>query len=816
MKKIVYNLKAFVQARRTYYEETIQPVTKQLWTSDGWGNQSVGWLSIRAGNLSLAHTDISRMKGFEKQVIGDTAFIDFMKAVVVYQYEKSPANKKPSPQNLLLTHLTLKRIYASLIVTRQLTNPIYIDTSVFKHIDEVLVSVGYKNVFDAMTNANTIQRLLIQEGLTLSAPQYEHKHTADNKKNRGKVAKKALKDGVVDDLSRDDAEKKLITFAALKGFAAITTSPRHYWEELGCRIIDLLFCTGLRGDELLYLPRDCWVTRPLVNQRTGDALRASDGTPLEQHGIRYYAEKHADNRIHWFESNAAPIARRAYLRILELTEPFHQQARWMVKTGGKNILNWSESTVTESDLINYIIESNMRFTATTDDRPLYQRLQTGIRSWVKSRKLVPVGHQQRAGVRRLLKEPIFSFEDVDEAVRAYLPDPDNPLLYEFLVGQRRVTMRIDEMLLVGPGSPLGLARGARVLPAVQPLTLTDLNTFIGGVQGYKSVFDVRGYTEENGNRVEWRSHDPRHNLNTFLALAGVSEHLQAMIMGRMDVTQNRYYQHLTESERQSAQRRLIEYRRTSKTTMNDQRNDSNGTELTSPVGATLNKDLLELSDDLLDELGKDLGASEGKKFDLERPLRQAFHAFDTEEQTVKFVTSAMDEDVLVGELQDDFNSIKAREGPIASKAFIETHGRDFHLVVNGACTRNLALHGCPKKLKCLQGGGCGNLLATGRPGELEGLESNLANMLAHLQCLEKQRNDDPSYDEALRESQEMTKQMKITVDRAREARRKNQVLQVFPAGLLHNVTRVETLADRFASALPDHSQPKELDNAPSR
>ena len=524
MKQVIENIQRFIQARRDYYEAEIEPVTQQSWSATTWGNQSTGWLSIRAGKSSMAHTEISRMKGFESQVIADRDYVDFIKAVVVHQYEKAPANRKPSPQSLLLTHLTLKRIYAGLRATRQQTNPIYIDTSVFQYIDETLVSVGYKNVFDAMTNANTVQRLLILEGLTLTAPQYEHKHTADNKKNRGKVARKAVEEGVVDDWSRDDDEQRLITFAALKGFAAITTSPRHYWEELGCRVVDLLFCTGLRGDEVLFLPRDCWVTRPLRSKETGMPLIAVDGSPMEQHGIRYYAEKHAENRIHWFESNAAPIARRAYLRILELTNPFHQHARWIVESGGKHILNWNESTVTESDLINHIIESNVRYTETKDKRPLYQRLQNGVRSWVKARKLSPIGFQTRLG----------------------------------------------------------------------------------------------------------------------------------------------------------------------------------------------------------------------------------------------------------------------------------------------------ALHGCPKKLKCLQGGGCGNLLATGRPGELEGLERNYTNMAAHLEQLERHQANDPAYEEALQESREMTNQMKITVERAREARDKNLVLQVFPSGLLHNVSRPETLADRFAAALPDSNQSQEESRGAAR
>ncbi len=40
------------------------------------------------------------------------------------------------------------------------------------------------------------------------------------------------------------------------------------------------------------------------------------------------------------------------------------------------------------------------------------------------------------------------------------------------------------------------------------------------------------------------SHTPRHGINTFYAIADVSEHLQAMFMGRKDFTQNESYQHL--------------------------------------------------------------------------------------------------------------------------------------------------------------------------------------------------------------------------------------------------------------------------------
>ncbi|MCV5825241.1 hypothetical protein OFN33_32825, partial [Escherichia coli] len=39
-----------------------------------------------------------------------------------------------------------------------------------------------------------------------------------------------------------------------------------------------------------------------------------------------------------------------------------------------------------------------------------------------------------------------------------------------------------------------------------------------------------------------------HNINTFLAIAGVTDHIQAILMGRVDITQNKHYQHQAESQ----------------------------------------------------------------------------------------------------------------------------------------------------------------------------------------------------------------------------------------------------------------------------
>ncbi|MDK2609601.1 hypothetical protein QO221_23070, partial [Vibrio vulnificus] len=65
----------------------------------------------------------------------------------------------------------------------------------------------------------------------------------------------------------------------------------------------------------------------------------------------------------------------------------------------------------------------------------------------------------------------------------------------------------------------------------------------------RSIFAKYGLVEADGQFTMMYSHTPRHAINTFFAIAGVSDHLQAMFMGRRDISQNKSYQHLSIEEK---------------------------------------------------------------------------------------------------------------------------------------------------------------------------------------------------------------------------------------------------------------------------
>ncbi|NHW17282.1 hypothetical protein HA071_25790, partial [Escherichia coli] len=75
----------------------------------------------------------------------------------------------------------------------------------------------------------------------------------------------------------------------------------------------------------------------------------------------------------------------------------------------------------------------------------------------------------------------------------------------------------------------------------------------------KSVFEKYNLLENEKEYSKLTTHIPRHNINTFLALSGLAEHLQAMLMGRVDIKQNQHYQHLALKQRKVAASILEKY-----------------------------------------------------------------------------------------------------------------------------------------------------------------------------------------------------------------------------------------------------------------
>lgn len=80
-----------------------------------------------------------------------------------------------------------------------------------------------------------------------------------------------------------------------------------------------------------------------------------------------------------------------------------------------------------------------------------------------------------------------------------------------------------------------------------------------------------------------------------------------------------------------------------------------------------------------------------------------------------------------------FNELAPAQ-PDKAKELVDTHAY-LHPLPFGSCMRNIAAHGCPKRLACQSGASCVNFTVTGRMGELDNLKLTKDRLIEQAESL---------------------------------------------------------------------------------
>lgn len=805
MKRSIDNLVNFITEQHDFYNQNLAS-KDQEWGNNEWFGNGENWLSIRGNTNNINLAEIKRLTGFEKTSITEPVFIDFIKAVLVFRYRKL----KVSPQALAALVYSLKRIYS--VMRREAPSlnlhPNQITTEVLDLVDANLVDTGYKNVFDAAVSLTVIQQILNEFQLTISPLLYENKHTAIGRYNKIKKQSINLKESIVDDLAYE-GDEKLITLEAFKAYAWITNNPSNIHELFGCRIIDILFATGMRINEVLYLPRDCWVERDVLSEITNTSLTNHDGDNMKAYGLKYFSEKDSEARILWLEPNAVPLAKRAIEDLKILTEEFHIQAEYLTAMSGERIISPEIFDETEIDLIQIhekIFQTNRTYKWLANKknrRSLLVILKESIENWCNINNVKPVRYKEiqvkysrvqnkfipDLGSSYSTSIPIYLTKDLDQALKRNFNNPESFLKFTFKYQDGIKDIHLKDMLILAPMGMLNLNNAVRLLPVVEPITIVSVSSFLTGTKSQRSIFELHGFFEEDGSKIKITTHLPRHNINTFLALAGMAEHQQALAMGRKDITQNSHYQHIPLEHHYDSQKRL-----------KDQMALSEKNESTAPVDSNYSELILDPLEYLIHH---NTPLKINPELTTEENLQRSFHTVNSTAQAKNLNLKLCDENLLLGELSNTYNEIKESKGLDTAQNFINTHGGFMHIIPNGACTRNIALHSCHKRLKCLSGDGCKHLHVTGRIGELENLQFTYDNMWQNLKSLISTYGNDPLYEKAINEQKLDIEKMSIVISQAKIAFQKEEAQIVFDES---NVTyearkRPTMLVDLFRNAI---------------
>ncbi len=344
--------------------------------------------------------------------------------------------------------------------------------------------------------------------------------------------------------------------------------------------------------------------------------------------------------------------------------------------------------------------------------------------------------QREVVIKTLKNTPIFKeFKNGAEKRRYYLKDDidtfikgqanynsEFPIDHVFNYEGKIEKISFENLLFIHEFRSATLQRAFINKTNIIPLNVNLVNSFLGNTLSV-SVFKKYNLLEDENEHSKLTTHIPRHNINTFLALTGLAEHLQAMLMGRVDIKQNQHYQHLALKQRKVAASILDKHELTLYKEVEEFKPEY-------PVDAIKKDGLMYFSDQL----------------DLEKNLKMNLQTFDSKNEVASYIKDSFFDEYFE-DIAESFNELVKEDQSLAN-SLIQRHAC-LHPLPFGGCMREVTVHDCPKRLACQSGGQCGSFALTGRKGELETLKLILNRLLLQFESIEQLVAHDSTYDEML-------------------------------------------------------------------
>lgn len=306
---------------------------------------------------------------------------------------------------------------------------------------------------------------------------------------------------------------KLPSPAVLNALAKVFTLASEPPDVLVSSVAAILCCAPDRINEVLHLEVECEVNRKIPS--TGEMA----------YGLRWRPSKGAEPMVKWIVKSMSDVLREALSNIRKLTEQARALASWCEEHPGKMYLPphlehlRTRERLTMSEMAEAIFAEPVSRT-------------TG-NAWCK-----------RVGVQTVLTNRKLSvaFADVEAKVLAMLPPG-------FPVANSERSLKYSNALCLILRNALHAKRPAYRC-AFQLLDQNDIGRRLGvrSATGITSIFDRFGFTEDDGGPICINTHQFRHYLNTLAQAGGMSQLDIAKWSGRLDVRQNKTYDHQSDRD----------------------------------------------------------------------------------------------------------------------------------------------------------------------------------------------------------------------------------------------------------------------------
>ncbi|MCG9678951.1 hypothetical protein [Vibrio sp. Isolate24] len=651
-------------------------------------------------------------------------YVDFMKAYCVSLYQGS----NPSGSVVYAQQMLLKRVYVRMVMSGVEPHPVNITSEFLQQATDMLAQSRTGNT--AITNAgkdyddaNVIARHLNYLGITLTPLEIKKKQRGVATKTT-KAGKKAKKAEFGEDLDQDEHEKNL-SIQTFLNVVALRGMVQHDGERIVLNLVILLMVTGFRHMEAAALRYNSFKVVEIEDRAT-KAMMEQRGLSTFYVGIVYLGEKGAGHRTHWLEPLAVEIVDELWVDTIVLTEKLRAQIEYVRETDFEsylpkawrtrhnNVIEMNEPLVSLDNIVDEVYETTSEYATTggRGRRDLRDKATKKIKNCglgIKPHSVIDLGRNNAKDIR-------YTQSDLERFIRHTIESDariSNDFIYRTTDAKTKAVSEIpyeDLLFIIPEGSGATKRTGAmKVVPQViDKFVLIPFLGYGAKENCQRSIFAKYTLTDENGENTIMYSHIPRHGINTFFAIAGVTDHLQAMFMGRKDFTQNEHYQHLAITERAVS------------------------TELVT-VG---NPDSYFKQETALGRIKTQGKIGLNPKLSSGNALAQAMNTHTTTQDKAAFVV-----DVVSNSSSNAFSEFDEMFGILSDKEKQETAARhtDLNPMDIGSCRRKLATFQCPYNMKCQDGSPCPYFTLTGREGELQKVEQLAACIESELAIINQMK-----------------------------------------------------------------------------
>ena len=464
----------------------------QDWNQYAWK----GYVTFR--KIGVGH------KTFNSKDVMHEDFLDFAKAYIRYQHSLKPL------KNYGATMMALRCLEQALL---QVLNSglIYNVTAVV--FDEAM-QIGSKyfegNVLaQCGIQLEKLSKFLCEHNLVKSGYISWKNHVKQKVKNNYLPE--------IEDYHRNDKlpdESALLAIADIFSTNDELLSPR---DKFTSSVFALLLCCPSRISEILALPADCEITQ-------------KDEKGIERYGLRFYSVKGYGPNIKWIPQVMIPVAKKAIRRLLSLSQNARAFAQWREKYPDKFYRHELCPKVDEKLKLTVVQVCHALGYPLHDHKSCVLKIKRtsldGGKSFLNS------------------NDYNYSLSDLWGMI-------SSGFSRDFPWYDEEKSIRFSNALCLLNPRQLSLSQMSDIYSFHKPTKeffFNDIQNKMRHDAGFKNIFARYGYYDIEGKPLLIRSHQPRHLLNTIAHYGEMSELDIAKWSGRVNVNQNRVYNHVSEED----------------------------------------------------------------------------------------------------------------------------------------------------------------------------------------------------------------------------------------------------------------------------